>query len=92
MNTLACAARRAYYLGVPATAGTGCRNPISTGAAAPFFDSGAFFMPAIPQWRAVVGNRKVGRSLCPVYDPITVRHHPCRKGLADSKVLHRSLL
>ncbi len=55
---------------VPAAAGAGRSNPISAGAAAPFFDSGAFFMPAVHhQWRAALGNRKVGRSLCPVCYP-----------------------
>lgn len=84
--TLASWFARGYDFAVLAIAGTGCRNPISTGAAAPSCDQGAFFAPAISLWRAVLGNRKVGRSLCPVYDPDTVRHHPCRKGLADSSI------
>ena len=47
MTTLACAARRAYYLGVPATVGAGFSSPIAIGAAAPPCDTGAFFAPAV---------------------------------------------
>ncbi len=47
-------------------------EPDDTGAPAPSCDTGAFFAPD-PLWRAMVGSRKAGRSLCPVCHPITVR-------------------
>jgi len=91
MIKLASNKRSGYDLDVPAKSGAGRSNPMAIGAAAPSSDTGAFFAPALSQWWAALGNRKVGRFLFPVCYPNVVRLHRRSKRLADSMLLNRSL-
>jgi hypothetical protein len=91
MKTIADARLLRYDFSVPATAGAGVDSPMDIGAAAPFFETGAFFAPATLNggrcWEAEKLAGPYSRSVNPILSATLC----LTAGVADS-LSNRSLL
>jgi len=90
MDALAPIRKRVYDARVPAQSGAGCGNPMTLGALALLK---ALFLCMAPfQWRAMQGNRKVGRVPSSRFStPVSFATIAVESEVANSSLSTRSL-